>query len=1123
MAELQIPWAPRLVLTGRSFRLPVQAPGREHSLSSPGLAALDSRFVPRDDATYHYLKAPGDPGDYTIRATAQGDEAVRTVQVRTLEQLRTPHDHNGVKWPRRWPVGGAYVSTKVRQTVQDMAGSVAQNRDMVNWWTSQSDDVLWAQLPPSELPKAHYVNVHNGCPECGTAIYRYGGFYPWSRNHQPCDFRSACPACNAVFPSNDVRAEDFTSGDFPDDGYGHFDADGNIFIFVASYHRDQTWAYVSAIEALAARLAAEGPDPSMARQLGLMLLRYASEECYVAAAPQFRFGAQIGGTEEPWDWGQPDWAAMPDPVSALMRKGTQFYAITTPRASRMLAFAYDTVWPFLKEDWELVARAQAQGLTVSSPDDTVQLVEEMLSILLQNVLDWGATSNRPNESLAVMTLLRCLDRPDAQDVMDWVYDEGPDTLRVFTGNDFLPDGSPPESTGGYNGIHTNGLLNLEYHLRQLRLQRPGEYPEGRYPSLMDEPRARRLIRQPHEVTMVGKTFFQFGDGSAPGTSAQHGGKDSRQSRSIKLEEDCFHAPLSPEALGWAADFTGDATTREIRDATAEGRHRRIGTTILDSTGIAILRTGEVPERTAVGVVFGDTEGHRHRDLLDVQLLAYGRPFLTDLGYPQSWASRALWEDHWATHNTVWGDLDREGVPGIAGRGRLRRCLFGEGIQLVDVSADRWALDSRLKRWVKLDVHFRRLIGLVELAGGGVALVDLARISGGIRHWRTCRGLEGTFSAEQLDLSRRAGTVGDPKSARGELGGLAHGDHAALAYMDDVAESSVAGAWHGSWQSRIEPAVHLDVHQIQASEGTDVLTARSTAMMGKPSESAYEFRTVVWRREPDDSDETTSVDLVFEPRVGDPALLRATAVNTSIDGAVGVALEDRDGRKTSVYWSPYTGATDAVDFDDGVQMVGPLAAIRNGKVLSVGCSSFVTPGGRHAFEGSVQQGTILGLDREACTVDVEGLVGIAAGDRVWINPEGRGHTYSVERVGDLGNGGLRLTLDVVSVLGKGKVVDSGKGGILIGVASDGDRPFRLHLPSRTGNLHGTRVETADGSAWAEVASARHAGSDRTVLQLSEEAGNPGAIRRLDTGVWVQVVDYVVGDQAGFEPLQVANIQ
>ena len=75
-------------------------------------------------------------------------------------------------------------------------------------------------LPPAELPKARFVNVHQGCPDYGTAIFSHGGFYPWQRNHRPADFRSTCPQCAAVFPSNDLSKGHFAAGDFVDDGYG---------------------------------------------------------------------------------------------------------------------------------------------------------------------------------------------------------------------------------------------------------------------------------------------------------------------------------------------------------------------------------------------------------------------------------------------------------------------------------------------------------------------------------------------------------------------------------------------------------------------------------------------------------------------------------------------------------------------------------------------------------------------------------------------------------------------------------------------------------------------------------------------------------------------------------------
>jgi hypothetical protein len=179
-------------------------------------------------------------------------------------------------------------------------GSV--NAEALRWWTGQDDAVLWRQLPPAELPKAHFVNAHQGCPSCGTAIFTHGGFYPWKRRH-------------------------------------------------------------------------------------------------------------------------------------------------LPRVSE------------------------------------------------------GA-----------LVLLRALDRPDVQEVMTWLYERGPDKLRVFGINDFFPDGTPPESTGGYNNIHSNGLFVLEYHLRHWRDLYPQAYAETEFPSLMADPRAARVALAPHEITALGKAFIQLGDG-----------------------------------------------------------------------------------------------------------------------------------------------------------------------------------------------------------------------------------------------------------------------------------------------------------------------------------------------------------------------------------------------------------------------------------------------------------------------------------------------------------------------------------------------------------------------------------------------------------------------------------
>ncbi len=466
-----IPWRPRVILPGRSFRLPVQATDDNIALTAEHFETIATRWCERDTARYYYLRTPQKQGDYTLIATHNGNTAETTIQVRTLNDLRQPHTHNGAQWPRRWPLGQNYQPTKTRQTLQDDPRSERLNEENLAWWSSQLDHVLWSQLPPAELPKAHFANCHQGCPNCGTAIFKYSGFYPWERNHLPCDFKSKCPNCASVYPSNNLTKGDYTSGEHPDDGYGYFDAEGHIYLFAATYHRDQCRAFHAGINTLTDSLRAAYFDEERARKIGLMLLRYATEELYLAAVPQFRYGPSKG-VEEPWDWGQPDWAEESDPVDALSRKGTIRYSIDTPYLIESLALAYDTAWPLLREDTELVERAQAFGLFLQSPEDTCLFIEEMLAALLQVTLDRGASSNLP---------------------------------RV--------------------------------------------------------PRALR------EITMIGKSYFQFGDGSAPGSAGVH------EQGSIRLENDLFHAPMNASVLERAAAFTNDPHIEEIQTTVQNKQHR----------------------------------------------------------------------------------------------------------------------------------------------------------------------------------------------------------------------------------------------------------------------------------------------------------------------------------------------------------------------------------------------------------------------------------------------------------------------------------------------------------------------------------------------------------------------
>ena len=1063
-----LPWAPRVVLAGRVFRLPVHSTGPQPQVDFGPFQIVDRRFARREGAFMYYLRAPSVSGDYVLRAQSRERSAAVTVQVRTLEELRQASQYNGLSWPRRWPLGQAWASAKRGQTLQDLPLRGRGNNAALRWWLEQDDATLWRQLPEAEWPRAHYVNVHQGCPRCGTAIFAHHGFYPWRRHHLPADGRSQCPACAAVFPSNDLRAGDFSTGPFVDDGFGYFDEAGHLFLFAASYHRDLVNQYSSPIDQLT-DLLRRSFDPDAARRLGLLLLRYAVETVYLAAAPQFRHGPSQE-EEKAWDWGQPDWASAADPLAAFFRKGMLRYSIDVPMVGASLALAYDTLWPFLKEDRELVARAQALGLAIEAPDEAVHLLEEMLACQLQCLLDGGGLSNLPRVSEGALTIIRGLDRADAQDALGWLYDRGPEKLRGFALNDFFPCGTPPEATGGYNDTHTRGLFSLEYHLQQLRQRHGRAYPETDFPSLLHPARAQRIVRAPYEVALLGRVPFHFGDGGSAGVQES-------------LHERDGLAPLPPETLEQAGELLGPP---------ASGR--ALGDTALDGVGFAILRTGEAPERAAAGVVYGDAPYHRHMDLLDVQLYAFDRPFVSDLGYPQSWASVHYWEGHWATHNSVWGvvpdvhpvelpfDTPQPFLKQIAGRGRLVRLLCLNGIHIAEVEAERWAWDQQGQRWYRPGVRFKRLIALVETEGRGVALVDLARVQGGAEHWRVCRGLEGAFAPQEVEAVERPGTAAGPHIVRGQLEGLTHPDHTGLAWMDAVAQLRVEGPWRGTWTSCRDAKARLDLHLLRAPADAIALTARATAVMGEPEESRYAYRTLLWRGQPQRATASSCFDMVFEPRLGAATLAQVASLSATDPEASGLRLRTREGREIALYWRPDAKPGESCRFADGMELSGGLAVV---------CDA-PRSGRAHRAAASSRGGRIVALDRDACTIDVQGLAGLAVGDRVRVQPSGR--NYRVEGTRALPTGGQRLTLDLSSILGRARLVQSN------------GRTCRLDffLVARTGYLHNTYLEReADGWVGA-IAAAANPDMDSTVVELASPVD-------LEVGDWMRAMAYAVGDE------------
>jgi len=278
-----------------------------------------------------------------------------------------------------------------------------------------------------------------------------------------------------------------------------------------------------------------------------------------------------------------------------------------------------------------------------------------------------------------------------------------------------------------------------------------------------------------------------------------------------------------------------------------------------------------------------------------------------------------------------------------------------------------------------------------------------------------------------------------------------------------------------------------------------LTARATAVMGTPRESKYRYQPVAWKRHPaaESCSTTTSIDLLFEPRTGEATIARAETIAVA-DGdstASGVLLETRGGRRICLYWAPGRDAADAVTrFADGAVLEGALAVVDGTRALGVGARRLDQSSGRFTFSHPRQQGTIQALDRSACTIDVKGITRVAPGDRIIVNPSGRGHTYRVEVVTKLGAGRQRLRLDVTSVLGRARIASAEAAAL----------ELDFFIITRTGNLHRTRLEREADGAWQIIEEAVNVDAYSTLLHLD------GPLSPAAAGEWVAAVDYVVGD-------------
>ncbi len=1122
--SIVILWSPSVVLTQRIIRIPIQSeqPG---SLET-GSATLLQVSPPEQGVTRFFLKMPAQPGPLTLRFSSGPETVECVIQVVDISACRALHQRLGNAFPRRWPLGQPFTRTKTGPTLPPETPPAFSEGDWsrVRQWLTLSDAETWNALPAAETPRCYTVNEIEGCPRHGTELFKFGGFYPWQHDHFDHPGQVTCPVGGELYPSNLFGRHDFLSGDHPDDGFGYRDSEGHRFRFIGANTWPRIAFFLQGIQLLNQALGqksvpADLHPEQVADRMGFMLVRFAVEELYLAAVPQFRFG-NLSSALLNQEWGPTESAGLPFPHTHPLANGTQEYCVPEAYVGATLATQYDALYENLKNNPRLPARLQPFGLDVRQPQDILQLIEEAIACFIQHHLDGYSGTNHPGASRGTVICLRVLDSPNIAGILDFLYDTSDDQLRTLVINGSYPDGLGYEASGGYSAGHVLGTFDIHEQIEALRALQPGAVPPDRYPPINQDSRFRLMADSFRTTVLCGRTGMSYGDDRQPGVMAEGFDRSKAELNTAvacatawvpqaRFARQAFrHHPTSPTWAQALKELQLLDECPEARDVLSRDPHAgHWPNLLLEHGGIGILRLRHPDgrDRAAVAHHFISQPFHRHDDFMDVQWVAFNRPWLFDLGYPANHQTCWYWEGQWTVHNR--GHICNGADEDVIGSGR---CTFFLDTPQVSALATEGVegFFQEWRYWTPQEKFHRRLLVLIPTVGEGLALVDLYQLRGGTEHWRTLLGPQGRVHVEGVKMHSRPGTAAGadiPRNARDRVPASRH----ALTLIDQIREGNPGENWKATYTCRDASQYKLDIHAVGSPAGLQLQTGRGTHPLTAPDESPYVFSPLLLSRKTS-PDQVSWFNLVMEPHIGQPTIREVSALVPEDAGCVdarGIRLTLSDQTRITVLWNPAADPTTQTVFAGNIQLQGMWGFIREepGRTpwISIAAGGALsTPSAVMPPQPLPPSGTVRAMNDESLELTLAGDPTEDWKPGAWISVGPRKHWYRIESVrpGER-PGETRMRLNWSRVLSIARIHEVGP----TEIGLDARLPLAWGDFFRDCHLIGPGL---DESIPIENIKMRE---DRPIaFAVLKKPDQRTQIDRLQRGSWIQLVDFLIGD-------------
>ena len=1085
------------------------------------LTLLDRTPLPtKADQRRYYFRAIERAEATELRFAHPGGEIVIPLTVWSFDDLRVQRELKGTQLPRRWPLGEDLPELKSSQTIttdldRELARSGGPGRG--ERWAGMSDDDVWAMQPDMTIPRWHWVNVTDGCPEHGREIYNVRAYYPWIKDTSfPWKWKIECPIGHETYPSNDFAARDFTSGPFPDDGIGGAcDYEGKKYGFIAELCQAYCHQMLQvAPDSAQAYLATD--DVKYLHKALVALCRLGVEHAYLATMTQHRHRNTRPQVDR---LGQGRF----DEGPTIRNSALTVYGVDQPGYQWRHVEAYDKIWPDIDSDPDIIPFLQGKGFSISTHEDVRRFIEENLfAVWSQATMDGAIHSNEPFTQRGLARTAEVLNYERGRDFMDWLYD-GEGKMRIFVPNTYFRDGAPYESTGGYNSMHVTALGPIIESIEHLRELRPEVYPDEDYPSLSKSRRYRNVFDFCMDAVTIDRAYPQIGDtGGYPSFSklpkvTWHSASAEAFEHAYRLFSEPKFAWALANSPGWQPSPEFPFTREEIEAEAAKWPDDwNDASSLHDGYGVAILRGGEGDQKRALWMKYGRARSHVQDDIMDIGLEAFGGKILSHMGYPRNWGS---WEPAWSSHHLArqfpYAQLSaRAQLHSDAGVAHVTEARGEPTLQFADDG-------SPVER--DPDAWQRRMLALIDVSPDEFYCVDLYRISGGEDHWWAFHCQEGDFTTEGIDLTQQqGGTLAGPDVEYGdeewmEANGCSihatygwRGLNFPFPHLYNVEKGRAEGPWSADWKLATGEGLHvrLDVLEAAGADGTPAevnITDGKAASGGSP----YEMKWVMMHAEGQAPARTQVLSLI-EPYMDGPVVKSARPLPLSGDDETGfsaAACRIETAERTDTLFCSADASVERTT--EGSTFAGRFGLYAESEGVPVAMSLV---GGTKLKKGDLgiqlespeYRGMVSAVDRdaEAVTVspappDPEAMVGAS----VFITDGVKRIAYRVTGA-RLVDEGCELTFAGDSCVGTGRVTGAKDHLVLT------DTAFILQ---GYGYYQGTRLVSADGAAEYRLNEVRSEQAAMVDAEAHPEAGAETLGAEFAEGSWFKVFDYGVGDE------------